>query len=202
MKTLLSLALLVSFALTSVTFAKDKDKGDKWIPPGLSQDEQNEWKDGRPPGWNQGQKKGWAGKHCPPGQAKKGRCGPGTAAAATSSTTVVVVDPLQAAIQRIIDWARGRKLSDASLNAMLISLQGAVHYGVPIPVAEKFVMTSADRGVTAAGIEVLGRAIAYGAQRGVAPEHLEHFAESGLSRGVATDAVALGLYRMGAEARK
>ena len=196
MKTLLSLAVLTCLALTSVTFAKDK--GDQWVPPGLSDEERAEWKDGRPPGWSQGQKKGWGGKSCPPGQAKKGRCGDGT----TSMTSSTQIDPLQAAIQRIIDWARGRKLATTTVDAMLIGFRGAVHYGVPIPVAEKFVISVAEREVAATGIEVLTRALAYGAQRGVAPDHLQHFAETGLSRGVAADAVALGLYRIGAEARK
>jgi hypothetical protein len=203
MKTLLSLALLGCFALTSLaSVAVAKDKTDKWLPPGLSTDEQAEWKNGRPPGWSQGQKKGWQGKPCPPGQAKKGRCGPGTAGAAGMTSNTPQMSTLEAAIQRIIDWARGRKTPQATLDAMLFGLQGAVHYGVPIPVAEKFVVSAAERGVAPAGIEVLTRALAYGAQRGVAPDRLEYFAESGLSRGIAADALALGLYRLGADAKK
>ena len=188
---------LACFALTVTTAAADK-KDDKWVPPGLSDDEKSEWKDGRPPGWSQGQKKGWRGRSCPPGQAKKGRCPDGT----TTATANAPLDPIQQAIERIRDWARHRRVSTGTLDAMLIGFQGAVHHGVAIPVAERFVISTADRGVTAAGIEVLTRALAYGVQRGVAPDHLQHFADGGLSRGVAADAVALGLYRLGAEARR
>jgi hypothetical protein len=194
------------FVFTIGTAAADDKKKDheKWTPPGLSREEQAEWKNGRPPGWSHGQKKGWRGKSCPPGQAKKGRCPDGvpTSTSAVSPLPQPALDPIQAAIERIRDWARNRKIAAGTLDAMLVGFQGAVHYGVPIPAAEKFVISAADRSVPAAGIEVLTRALAYSAQRGVAPDHLQHFAENGLARGVPTDAIALGLYRMGADARR
>ena len=47
------------------------EKKGGWMPPGLSKEEQAEWKDGRPPGWGRGEKDGWKGADMPPG-GKKG----------------------------------------------------------------------------------------------------------------------------------
>ncbi|MFC1579431.1 hypothetical protein ACFL4N_00810 [Thermodesulfobacteriota bacterium] len=41
---------------------KDKEKKkDKWMPSDLTDQEKAEWKDGVPPGWSKGKKKGWGG---------------------------------------------------------------------------------------------------------------------------------------------
>lgn len=192
---------LACFALATASPAAADKKDDKWVPPGLSHEEKAEWKNGRPPGWSQGQKKGWRGRSCPPGQAKKGRCpdAPGTASLSQPNAPLT---PLQQAIERIREWGRARKLAPGTLDAMLFGLQGAVDRGVPVPTAERFVISAADRSVPPNGIEVLTRALAYGVQRGAAPDHLQQFADHGLSRGVPADAIALGLYRMGADARR
>ena len=187
----LGLALIATSLLTVPAFA------DKWIPPGLSQDERAEWKDGRPPGWSEGQKRGWRAKSCPPGQAKKGRCPDNPV-----YTQAVVVDPVFAAIHRLREWARRHRLPAPMLDAMLIGFQGAVHHGVPIPIAERFVRGAAERAYPPLAIEKLTRALAYGVRRGVAPDDLYQFAEHGWSRGVLADPLALGLYRMGAEGRR
>jgi hypothetical protein len=186
----LGLALITALLLAVSAFAD-------WIPPGLSQQERVEWKNGRPPGWSEGEKRGWRGKSCPPGQAKKGRCPDNVV-----YTQVAVVDPIQAAIQRLREWARQHKLPAPMLDATLIGFQGAVHHGVPIPVAERFVMGAAEHAYPPLAIEKLTRALAYGVRRGVAPDELYQFAEHGWKRGVLADPLALGLYRMGAEGRR
>ena len=70
---------------------------DAWMPPGLSTEERAEWKNGRPPGWTQGAKRGWGGKRCPPGQAKKGRCPDEVSVTAGPGPT----DPFTEALERL-----------------------------------------------------------------------------------------------------
>jgi len=166
---------------------------DKWSPPELSQAEREEWKDGRPPGWSRGVKRGWGGKDCPPGQAKKGQC---------PEARPVAADPSRDGLERLRRWGRDeRHLSSAALDAVLVSFEGAVRHGVPAAMAERLVMTTAQRGVSPHGIEAITRAIAYGADHGASLKDLETFADDGLKRGVAADAIALGIYRLSTEKR-
>jgi hypothetical protein len=171
----------------------------KWLPPDLSKEERDEWKDGRPPGWSHGVKRGWGGRDCPPGLAKKGRCPDSRAVAVSQPPTLV--DALRDALDRLGKWGRGRRLSGPTLDAVLMGFEGAVRHGVPIPVAERLVMVSAERGVSPYGIEAITRALAYGADRKAPIQELGDFAEHGVNRGVAADAIALGIYRLVAERR-
>lgn len=189
------------FVVAAPVWADEKAKGpdSKWVPPGLSDEERAEWKDGRPPGWSHGAKKGWRGKDCPPGLAKKGRC---PESSVTSAAPSAATDPLTEALERLRKWGRERKLSDLTMAAVLTGFEGAVRHGVPIPIAERLVMIAAERGVTPYGIEAVTRATAYGAQRGAPLHDLQTFAEHGFTSGAAPDAIALGIYRLAAEARR
>ena len=167
--------------------AKHEKHDAKWSPPDLSQAEREEWKDGRPPGWSRGVKRGWEGKNCPPGLAKKGQCPEARPADG---------------LERLRRWGRDeRRLPPATLDAVLVSFEGAVRHGVPAPMAERLVMTAAKHGVSPQGIEAITRAVAYGAGHGASLEALETFADHGLNRGVTADAIALGLYRLSTEKR-
>ena len=88
-----------------------------------------------------------------------------------------------------------------TLTATLVGFEGAVHHGVPIAGIEHLVMLAAERGVSPYGIEAITRAIAYGADRHAPIQELETFAEHGVNRGVAADAIALGIYRLTADRR-
>ncbi|MBI2206248.1 MAG: hypothetical protein HYU41_20635 [Candidatus Rokubacteria bacterium] len=196
-----ALIALVIFAAPATSVADKRD--DQWVPPGLSNEERAEWKNGRPPGWSKGAKKGWRGRDCPPGQAKKGRCpGAPRTTAAAAATATPGTNPIQDALERLREWARNRKLSAPMQQSMLTGFEGAVAHGVPVPVAERLVTNAAERSVAPSGIEVITRALAYGAQRGAPPAQLESFAQDGLNSGVAADAIALGLYRLGADAKR
>jgi hypothetical protein len=179
--------------------AQPKRGDPAWVPPGLSNEERAEWKNGRPPGWSHGAKRGWRGKDCPPGLAKKGRCPDG---GVTSAAPSAATDPLTEALERLRKWGRERRLSDATMAAVLTGFEGAVRHGVPIPIAERIVTIAAERGVTPYGIEAVTRATAYGAERGAPLPELQKFAEHGFTSGAAPDAIALGIYRLAAEARR
>src|SRR5215213_3761839 len=116
--------LTCSVVLVAPSFADKPDKSDKkhgkhedkghkddgkWAPADLSDDERGEWKDGRPPGWSQGAKRGWGGKACPPGHAKKGEC---PQAKATG-------DPLRDALDRLGKWGRDHRVPAPTLAAAL-----------------------------------------------------------------------------------
>ena len=172
-------------------------KGEPWVPPGLAREDQAEWKDGRPPGWSQGAKRGWRGRDCPPGLAKKGRCGEARVATPQAKS---VEDAVRDGIERLRKWAREKlKLPPRALEAVLVGFEGAARNGVPAPVAERLVMATAERGVTAYGIEATAGALAYGPGRGARPAELESFTAQALQREVPAEAIALGLYRLGAE---
>ncbi len=171
----------------------------KWMPSDLSKEEREEWRGSRPPGWSRGVKRGWGDRDCPPGLAKKGRCPDSRATAALQSPTVA--DPLRDGLERLRRWGLDHRLSGPTLDAALVGFEGAVRHGVPIPIAERLVMVSAERGVSPSGIEAITRAVAYGADRRAPLMELETFAESGVNRHVAADAIALGIYRLVTERR-
>jgi len=173
-----------------------------WLPPGLTEEERREWKDGRPPGWSRGLKRGWRGKGCPPGLAKKGRCQPRHIAGASQSEQQKWERQLRDAIERLKKWGRDKlKLPAPLLDAVLIGFEGAVRHGVTIASGERVVTAAAERGLSPYGVEAITRALAYSADRGAPIEELEAFVQQGLSRGVAADALATGVYRLGAEAK-
>ena len=174
-----------------------------WLPPDLSREERQEWKDGRPPGWSRGVKRGWRGMDCPPGLAKKGRCHPREIAAAPQGDQKRWEEQVREAIERLKKWGREKmKLPGPTLDAMLIGFEGAVRYGVPIETAERMVTAAAERGVSAYGIEAITRALAYGAERSAPLGDLESFTRQGLNAGVAAESIALGIYRLAAESRR
>ncbi|MBI4638668.1 MAG: hypothetical protein HY727_20215 [Candidatus Rokubacteria bacterium] len=196
-------ALLASVVLVAMSGGVVAAKDEAWVPPGLSDEERQEWKGGKPPGWTQGAKRGWRGKDCPPGLAKKGKCSKQETAAAATDTQKTLEKQVAEGIERLKKWGREKmKLSPAVVDAMLIGFEGAARSGVPVATAEQTVMATAEKGIGASGIEVITRALAYGATHGGSLADLEAFVRQGLARGVAADALALGVYRQAVEARK
>lgn len=200
----LAAAILVAAALSSTSPGwPQAQPAPGWLPPGLSNEERQEWKEGRPPGWSRGVKRGWRGKDCPPGLAKKGRCHPREVAVAPQGERKKWEDQVREAIDRVKKWGREKmKLSAPVLDAVLIGFEGAVRYGVPIATAERVVTAAAERGLSPYGIEAITRALAYGAERDARPGELESFAQQGLSGGAAAESIALGIYRLAAEPRR
>lgn len=148
-------------------------------------------------------KRGWRGKDCPPGLAKKGRCHPREVAVAPQGEQKKWEDQVREAIERLKKWGREKmKLSAPVLDAVLIGFEGAVRYGVPIATAERVVTAAAERGLSPYGIEAITRALAYGAERSAPLGELESFAQQGLNAGVAAESIALGIYRLAAEPRR
>ncbi len=195
----LAALLLVGGGLLLASQAWPQPPAAGWLPPGLSDEERREWKDGRPPGWSRGGKRGWGGMDCPPGLAKKGRCHPRQLAAADERKWE---DQLREAIERLKKLAGEKmKLPAPILDAVLIGFEGAARHGVPLASAERVVTTAAERGLSPYGIEAVTRALAYGADRGAPVDHLESFTQDGLRRGVPAESLALGIYRLSAEAK-
>jgi hypothetical protein len=198
----LATALVAAMLAAATPGDADEKKAPGWTPPGLSREERAEWKDGRPPGWSQGLKRGWKGKDCPPGLAKKGRCQPREVAGAPPQQQKTWEEELRERIERLRKWGRDTmKLPPPTLTALLIGFEGAARHGVPLEVAERVATGAAERGLSALAIEQVTRALAYGADRGAQAADLEAFARQGLQRGVAAEAIALGLYRLAAEAK-
>lgn len=192
--------LVVGVVIVLATAAAAWGAPPAWTPPGLSNAETQEWKDGRPPGWSQGAKRGWHGKSCPPGQAKKGRCGPSTALSAEQRAWE---ERLRERIERLRRWGRDTlRLPQAVLDALVVGFEGAARHQVPIDIAERLAMDAASHTRSAYGIESITRAVAWGTDHGAAPADLDAFARQSLARGVPPESIALGIYRLAADAKR
>jgi len=182
--TALAVALLLAAAGAPGAWAQGAAAAKGWTPPGLSPDEQREWKNGQPPGWSRGPSSD--GQPCPTGSVG---CARGARPAAPGE---------KEAVDRLRQWARQRGVQPAVLDSAVASVEGAARRGVPVETAERLVRAAAERGVSPRGIEVITRALAYGAERDALVANLESFARESLNAGAAPDAIALGIYRLAA----
>ena len=161
--------------------------GPGWVPPGLSAAEQREWKGGQPPGWSRGP------------AAETGACASSSTACASRARTAAADE--RDAVERLRRWGRERGVQAAVLESAVVSVEGAARRGVPVATAERLVRAAAERGIPPRGIEAITRALAYGAERDAVMTNLESFVRESLNAGAAPDAIALGVYRLGAAAR-
>jgi hypothetical protein len=180
--TALAVAFLLAAAGGSGAWAQGAAAAKGWTPPGLSPDEQREWKNGQPPGWRRGPSSDV--QPCPTGSTP---CASGARPAA----------PGEKEADRLGTGAAG--VPPAVLDSGWPA-RGAARRGVPVETAERLVRAAAERGVSPRGIEVITRALAYGAERDALVANLESFARESLNAGAAPDAIALGIYRLAAPA--
>jgi len=81
---LITAALALTLATPAMADGKGKGQGKSHndrgasggmvVIPGGRYDDRHDHKNGRPPGWSKGKKKGWSNCDLPPGQAKKRGC--------------------------------------------------------------------------------------------------------------------------------
>jgi len=179
------------------------EKKGGWMPPGLSKDEQAEWKDGRPPGWSRGDKEGWKGADMPPGLAKKGGLLPPGLAKSTPPGWKNWNDEKKKGWEKELGEARekvrGRanKLKDFSgedLDSALLSVEAAARKGVPIRHALGLVEKAMENGIKGWGIETATRAMAYGVGKEIGFEQLGKFVHKKLDEGLRNDELSIEIY--------
>ena len=180
------------------------EKKGGWMPPGLSKDEQAEWKDGRPPGWSRGEKEGWEGADMPPGLAKRsGQLPPGLAKSTppgwkkwNNAKKKQWEKELGEAREKV--RGRAKKLKDFSeedLNSALLSIEAAVRKGVPIRHALGLVEKAMEKGIKGRGIETATRAIAYGVGREINFNELGKSVDKMLDEGLRDDDLSIEIYK-------
>ena len=174
---------------------KDKGKGPEvghqgqakgaWVPPGLSKDEQDQWKDGTPPGWSRGEKEGWHGAHTPPGWEKW-----------TDEDRDGWQKRLGEAKKQLRDKAKkAGGVSNRDLSSALISMEMAAVRGVPIRNAYEAMERAIQRGLKARELETVTRAMAYGVGKEVDFDQLGEFVANRLDEGLRGDQLATEIYR-------
>ncbi len=156
-----------------------------WMPPGLSKEEQAEWKEGKPPGWSRGEKKGWKGSDVPPGWEKWS-------------------DEKQRGWEKRLEEAKsrlkgsGKKIKDLSeedLHSALLSVEAAARKGVPIEHARDLVEKAMEKGIRGRGLETATRAMAYGVGKEVDFEQLGKFVDQKLDAGLRGDELSVEIYK-------
>jgi len=186
--------LLVTGTCTAAP-GKDKGKGPEmghqeqakgtWVPPGLSKDEQDQWKDGTPPGWSRGEKEGWHGAHTPPGWEKW-----------TDEERDGWQKQLGEAKKQLRNEAKKTKsFSNRDLNSALISMEVAAVRGVPIRNASEAMERAMKKGLKARELETAAKAMAYGVGKEVDFDQLGEFVANRLNEGLRGDQLATEIYK-------
>ncbi len=190
--------------LKKSTLLHGAKKGVGWIPPGLSEEEQADWKDGRPPGWSRGGKEGWKDADMPPGHAKKGgELPPGLAKKIPPGWSEWNVKKktdwekeLREARRRVRRVAnRLRDFRGNDLRSALLSVEATARVGAPIRHVLGLVEEAMERGIRGRGIETATRAMAYGVGRQMDFDELGKFIHKKLEDGFRDDELAIEIYR-------
>ena len=180
------------------------EKKSGWMPPGLSKEEQAEWKDGRPPGWSRGEKKGWKGADVPPGLAKKGGELPPGLAKSTPPGWEKWNDEKKKGWEKNLGQAkekvrgRAKKLKDSSeedLGSAVGSVEAAARRGVPIRHVCGLVEKAMEKGIRGRGLETTSRATAYGVGKQIDFDQLGKFVHKKLDEGLRDDELSIEIYK-------
>jgi len=162
----------------------------KWIPPGLSEAEKAEWKNG-PPGWNKGKKTGWKGGDLPPGLAKKqGVNNPPL----WSTWTKEQQNTWEGSLQNILDIIR-QKADKTAVGTMVYSLESAARSGVPLQQLKTVTNQSMQWKLTATDYEKMTRAMEYGVERNADFPQLADFVNARIKQGTRGDELAVRIYK-------
>jgi len=179
------------------------EKKQGWMPPGLSEEEQDEWKGYLPPGWNIGRKKGWT-SNIPPGLEKK--------VEDTSYDNNKIMPPdwdkweekkkkewegnLNETKNEINKEAKKiENLSDIDIESIAISIEMSARKGVPIDYTRDIIKTAMLKGIKGGGIEKLTRAISYGVGRDADFDQLKKYVHKNLIREIKDDDLAIEIYK-------
>jgi len=172
-----------------------KKKG-TWLPPGLSEAEQAEWKNGRPPGWSRGEKRGWQGRDMPPGLTKKGEEYPPGWGKWSKEKRKEWEKELRKAREKVRNRVKNLKeFSAEDANSALLSIERAARKGVPIKYALGFVEEALEKGIRGRGIETATRAMAYGVGKEIDFEQLGKFVHKKLEEGLRGDNLSVEIYK-------
>jgi hypothetical protein len=181
-----------------------KEKEYKWIPPDLSKDELAEWKDGKPPGWSRGKKKGWRGANMPPGLLKKGGKLPLGLEKGPPPGWEKWNDKRKKAWQKELKEAKEKVrlkaksikgFSEKDLDSALISIEMSARKGVPVKYVLSFVENAMEKRIKGRGIETATRAIAYGVGKEIDFSQLSKFIHKKLNEGLRNDELSIEIYK-------
>lgn len=167
-------------------------KGD-WMPPGLSKEEQAEWKNGRPPGWSHGEKEGWKGADMPPGLAKGTPHGwkkwNNERKQRWERELVEAKEKARSRVKKL------KGFSKEDLGSALVSIEAAARKGVPIRHARGLVEKAMEKGIRGRGLETASRAMAYGVGKEIDFEQLGVFIHRKLNEGLRGDELSIEIYK-------
>ena len=167
-------------------------KGKEWIPPGLTEEEKAEWKDGVPPGWSKGKKTGWGGHSVPPGWStwkKKNKEKWKKDLADARLRTEKWAEKRSSEN----DWRKERQKREAE--SLYISIEGAARAGVPVARVEDLVEKAIKQDMSSEDIERLTRAVAHGVGKGIGADEVVVFTEKILDGEIKEEDIVLGVYR-------
>lgn len=180
------------------------EKKGGWMPPGLSKEEQAEWKNGRPPGWSRGKKEGWKNADIPPGLAKKsGKLPPGLAKSTppgwekwSDEKKKGWEKELGEAKEKVRGRAKNLKdFSEEDLDSAIGSVEAAARKGVPIRHTLGLVEKAMDKGIKGRGLETATKALAYGVGKEVDFDQLGKFVHEKLEQGLRDDELSIEIYK-------
>lgn len=171
------------------------EKKGGWMPPGLSKEEQTEWKNGLPPGWSRGEKEGWKGADMPPGLAKKGGQVPPGWEKWNDAEKKGWEKELGEARGIVRGRAKKLKFSQQDVDSAVFSVEAAARKGVPIRYARGIVEETMEKGIRGSGLETATRAIAYGVGREIDFEQLGKFVHKKLDEGLRDDELSIEIYK-------
>jgi hypothetical protein len=160
------------------------------------------WRDGTPPGWDRGEKRGWGGA-APPGQQRKagegmmeGRRYPARAKDWGDREKEDFDRRLERARERVRAKAQTREgIDEGDIESAEVSVEEASREGVPIEQAESSVDKAMGAGMSGAEIEQMTRAMAYGADKNVDYNELGSFVDRKIDDGERGDDLAVSIYQ-------
>lgn len=161
------------------------EKKGGWLPPGLSKEEQSEWKNGRPPGWSHGEKEGWKGADMPPGLARKG----GDKKKGWEKKLRQEKEKVRTRAKRLKDFSK------EDLDSAIDSVEAAARRGVPIRHARGFVEKAMEKGIRGRGLETASRTMAYGVGKEIDFDQLGKFVHKKLDEGLRDDGLSIEIYK-------
>ena len=171
---------------------KEKKKGGKWVPPGLSKKEKTEWADGTPPGWSKGKKTGWGDSNVPPGFHKWEK-----------NKQKKWESYLASAEKKAQDWIRERSYNqkmtdeqiDVEIKSVSLSVEETSRAGVPIDKVLEVVHKAIEKDMTGNEVERITRAVAYSTAKGAKVEEVVRYTEKALEGEIKGEDIALSIYR-------
>jgi hypothetical protein len=181
-----------------------RQRGERYVPRGLQEQDLREWQGGSPPGWSRGAKEGWGGAAVPPGQQRRGAGMQGRERPVLPPGAEDWDQPrredwqqrIERSRERVREKVRGLAGDDAAVHeSAVISLEGAASAGVPVEQAEAAIGRGLEAGMTGPEIEQMTRAMAYGAGQGMDGAALGSLVQDRIEAGERGEDLAVAIYQ-------